>query len=101
MRGNITRRGKASWRVKFDLDRDSSGERKVRYATVKGTRKQAEAELARLLDAATCLRTLRKTLRRALAFASSLQNPGAPPHAGRCFSCLARCSRMSGPCVDA
>jgi hypothetical protein len=32
-----------------------------------------------------------KTLRRALVLASSLQNPGAPPHAGRCFSCLARC----------
>ena len=50
MRGNITRRGKASWRIKFDLDRDSDGERRLRYVTVKGTRKQAEAELARLLS---------------------------------------------------
>ncbi len=51
MRGNITRRGKHSWRLKFDLDRDG-GERKVRTITVRGTRKDAEADLARLLDAA-------------------------------------------------
>jgi len=52
MRGNITRRGKSSWRLKFDIDRDPSGERRIRYQTVKGTRKDAEAELARLLNAA-------------------------------------------------
>ena len=46
MRGNITKRGKHSWQIKFDLDRDSSGERKTRFVTIKGTRKQAEAELA-------------------------------------------------------
>lgn len=50
MRGNITRRGKHSWRIKFDLDREPSGERQVRYVTVKGTRKDAEAELTRLLN---------------------------------------------------
>ena len=50
MRGTITRRGKASWRLKFDLDRDQSGERKTRYVTVKGTRKDAQIELARLLN---------------------------------------------------
>jgi integrase len=50
MRGCITRRGKKSWRLKFDLDRDLSRERRVRYVTVKGTRKDAETELARLLN---------------------------------------------------
>jgi integrase len=49
MRGNITKRGKA-WRIKFDLDRGGSGERKTRYATVKGTREDAEKELTRLLS---------------------------------------------------
>ena len=52
MRGTISKRGKQSWRLKFDLDRDQSGERRTRYVTVKGTRRDAEAELARLLDAA-------------------------------------------------
>lgn len=53
MRGNITRRGKASWRLKFDLDRDpATGERMTRFVTVKGKRQDAERELTRLLTAA-------------------------------------------------
>ena len=51
MNGNITRRGANSWRLKFDTDRDASGKRTTRYATVTGTRKQAKAELTRLLAA--------------------------------------------------
>jgi integrase len=51
MRGNITRRGKASWRLKLDLDRDATGKRRITYRTVRGTRAQAQAELARLLVA--------------------------------------------------
>jgi integrase len=51
MRGNITRRGKSSWRIKFDLDRDPrTGKRRYHIATVRGVRKEAEAELARLLN---------------------------------------------------
>jgi Phage integrase, N-terminal SAM-like domain len=49
MRGNITRRGKHSWRLKFDVDADH-GKRVTRYVTVKGRRADAEAELARLLN---------------------------------------------------
>ena len=50
MRGNITRRGKSSWRLKFD---DPIGcERRTRYVTVKGTKRDAERELARLLSEA-------------------------------------------------
>ena len=50
MRGNITRRGKSSWRLKFDGDPDPvTGKRRIRYVTVKGKRAEAEAELARLL----------------------------------------------------
>ena len=51
MRGNITRRGKRSWRIKFDIE-PVVGARRIRYVTVKGTRKDAEAELARLLHEA-------------------------------------------------
>lgn len=50
MRGNITRRGKCSWRLKFDVEQ-RDGARQTRYVTVKGTRKDAEAELARVLHA--------------------------------------------------
>jgi integrase len=53
MRGNITRRGKSSWRLKFDVGTDSvSGKRQTRYATVRGKRQDAERELARLLNEA-------------------------------------------------
>ncbi len=50
MRGSITRRGKRSWRLKFDVER-KAGRRQIRYVTVKGTRKDAEAELAKLVNA--------------------------------------------------
>ena len=49
MRGNITRRGKHSWRLKFDVDADH-GKRIIRYETIRGTKKQAEAALAKRLN---------------------------------------------------
>jgi integrase len=53
MRGNITRRGKSSWRLKFDVGTDTvSGKRRTRYVTVRGKRQDAERELARLLNEA-------------------------------------------------
>ena len=51
MRGNITRRGKASWQLKFDVGA-VNGKRQTRYATVRGTHKDAQKELTRLLGAA-------------------------------------------------
>jgi integrase len=51
MRGNITRRGKHSWRIKFDIEPDpATGKRRVRTSTVRGKRSDAEAELTRLLN---------------------------------------------------
>lgn len=51
MRGNITRRGKSSWRLKFDLGTDpATGKRNTEFVTVRGTRKEAEAELTRRLN---------------------------------------------------
>jgi len=50
MKGTITRRGKASWRLKYDLPRDSqTGKRRVAYKTVRGKRAAAEAELRAIL----------------------------------------------------
>jgi integrase len=52
MQGNITRRGERSWRLKFDLGRDpSTGERRIRTITVRGTKKEAQVELTRQLAA--------------------------------------------------
>ena len=52
MKGNITRRGKTSWRLKFDAGRDpATGARKIQYVTVRGKRADAEAKLAELVDA--------------------------------------------------
>ena len=45
MTGSITRRGKKSWRIKYDLPRDDNGQRRIAYVTVQGTRKDAEKEL--------------------------------------------------------
>ena len=48
--GNITKRGKNSWQLKFDVPAD--GKRQQRYATVRGTYQDAQRELTRLLSAA-------------------------------------------------
>jgi integrase len=49
MKGSITRRGKDSWRLKFDVGRDVSGKRQTRYLTFRGKRAEAERELAKQL----------------------------------------------------
>lgn len=49
MRGNITRRGPDSWRIRFDVGAHPDGRRKVQSVTVRGTKRQAQAKLAELL----------------------------------------------------
>lgn len=65
-RGNITRRGERSWRLKFDDGRDpATGARRTRFVTVRGTKRDAEKELAKLLhqaDAGTLVAPERLTL---------------------------------------
>ena len=51
MRGYIVKRGANSWRIQIELDR-VGGKRHRRFVTVKGTRKDAQRELARLLVSA-------------------------------------------------
>src|SRR6266542_27898 len=50
MRGHLRKRGGNSWEIKFDLGRDpASGKRQTRYHSFKGTKREAQAELTRLL----------------------------------------------------
>jgi integrase len=48
--GNITRRGAASWRLKYEAEPDAAtGARRTRFVTMRGTKKAAQRELVRLL----------------------------------------------------
>ena len=49
MRGSIQRRGKNLWRLVFDLERDQTGRRRQKVVSFKGTRHDAEREVARLI----------------------------------------------------
>src|SRR4029453_8069647 len=50
MSGHIERRGKRSWRIKFDAGtHPATGKRITRRVTVQGTRKDAERRLVELL----------------------------------------------------
>jgi integrase len=49
--GHIRQRGQRSWELKFDLGRDPvSGKRISRYVNFRGTKREAQAELNRLLS---------------------------------------------------
>ncbi len=53
MSGHIRRRGERSWEIKFDLGIDpTTGKRAIRYQSVKGTKKDAQAKLTELLGEA-------------------------------------------------
>ncbi len=45
MTGTITKRGKSSWRIKYDMPPGEDGVRRIAYVTVKGTKKDAEKAL--------------------------------------------------------
>jgi len=49
MAGHIRRRGERSWELKFDIGTDpTTGQRRIRYHSFKGTKREAQAELVRL-----------------------------------------------------
>jgi integrase len=53
MSGHIRRRGERSWELKYDLGVDPiTAKRRIRYANVKGTKREAQAKLTELLSAA-------------------------------------------------
>ena len=49
MKGNLTRRGVRSWRLKYDLAPGPNGKRETKYATLKGTRAQAQSAAAAII----------------------------------------------------
>ncbi len=52
MKGHIVKRGEDTWSLVFDLGRGEDGKRKQKWVTVRGTKREAEKELARLLHEA-------------------------------------------------
>jgi integrase len=51
MTGHIRRRGERSWELKFDTGADPlTGKRQIRYHSVKGTKREAQAKLIELLN---------------------------------------------------
>jgi integrase len=50
MTGHIRRRGERSWELKYDVGTDASGRRKTRYASFKGSKREAAIELAKLIS---------------------------------------------------
>src|SRR5260370_36870561 len=53
MTGHVRRRGARSWELKYDIDADPhTSKRRIRYASFRGTKRDAEIELARLITAA-------------------------------------------------
>ncbi|MBR1190082.1 site-specific integrase [Bradyrhizobium sp. AUGA SZCCT0160] len=52
MTGHVRRRGERSWELKYDIGSDSNGRRKTRYASFKGSKRDAAIELARLIATA-------------------------------------------------
>jgi hypothetical protein len=50
--GHIRQRGKTSWELKFDAGPDpATGRRRIRYQTVRGSKRDAQRELRKLLSA--------------------------------------------------
>lgn len=51
MTGHIQRRGKRSWRIKYDVGRNQDDKRQTRFATVRGTKRDAQKALINALHA--------------------------------------------------
>lgn len=49
MKGHIRKRGLNSWAIILDIGQDNEGKRRQKWHSVKGTKKDAEKEMARLL----------------------------------------------------
>ena len=48
--GNITKRGKKSWRLKFEKGRDDNDNRLIGYETFRGSKKDAKIRLTEILE---------------------------------------------------
>lgn len=64
MKGHIRERGKGTWAIILDLGRDAEGKRRQKWHSFKGTKREAQKELARLviaLDTGTYIEPMRRT----------------------------------------
>lgn len=50
MKGHIRKRGKGSWSIVLDIGRDVDGKRRQKWHSVKGSKRDAEREMARLVN---------------------------------------------------
>jgi integrase len=50
MKGHIRKRGEKSWAIVLDIGRDENGKRRQKWHSVRGIKKEAEAEMSRLLN---------------------------------------------------
>jgi integrase len=53
MKGHIRQRSKGSWAIILDLGRDADGKRRQKWHTVRGTKKDAQRELAKSCTSCT------------------------------------------------
>ena len=95
MRGNITRRGKASWRLKFDIGTDLDGKRLFHFETVRGTKREAEAALTKRLNEIAEDRYVRPTVETVGGYACHWLEHIAP-NADRCASTVERYRSLIG-----
>ena len=49
MRGSIQKRGRSTWRLVFDLERGLDGNRRQKVVSFRGSKRDAEKELVRLI----------------------------------------------------
>lgn len=94
MKGHIQKRGKESWRLKFDLGTDPlTNERRRRYVTVRGTKREAQDHLNAILAAVNHAGDDKQRAQLALAgvlaeLAGAAAEPGALATAARVVSSL-------------
>jgi integrase len=88
MRGSVIRRGKSSWRVKFDAGTSDNGKRLYHVETVRGTRKDAEQALAKRLNEFTEGTYVRPTVETVQSYAEHWLANVAP--ADRCPTTVER-----------
>jgi hypothetical protein len=50
MSGHIRRRGERSFELKYEAGTDRTGQRITKYQSFKGTKREAQAELVRLME---------------------------------------------------
>jgi integrase len=53
MRGSVQKRSKGSWRLVFDLERHTTGKRRQKVVHFRGTKREAEEELSRIIAEVT------------------------------------------------